>query len=70
MELIPGIATKWGLSSDSLTWTFTIRDGVKFHDGSALTPDDVLWTFQHYIGPQAFEYATVDTPAGISRAIG
>jgi ABC-type transport system substrate-binding protein len=38
----PGIATKWEISSDSLTWTFTIRDGVKFHDGTDLTAADVL----------------------------
>lgn len=36
-ELAPGLATKWESSPDGKTWTFTIRDGVTFHDG---TPAD------------------------------
>ena len=59
-EMLPGIASKWALSADGLTWTFTIRKGVKFNDGSELTPDDVLWTFQHYWGPGAIEYNSAD----------
>jgi peptide/nickel transport system substrate-binding protein len=54
--MVPGIASRWGLSADGLTWSFTIRKGVKWHDGSELTPEDVLWTFQHYFGAQAVEY--------------
>ncbi len=37
----PGLATKWESSSDGLTWTFTLRDGVKFSDGAALKAADV-----------------------------
>jgi len=55
-EMVPGIATKWGISSDGMTWSFSIRKGVKFHDGSELTPEDVLWSLRHYYGPQANEY--------------
>lgn len=57
MVTIPGIATKWEISSDGLTTTFTIRKGVKFHDGMEVTAEDVLWTLQHYMGPQARDYA-------------
>ena len=46
-ELLPGIVTEWSLSPDGLTWTFDIREGVKFHDGSEMTVDDVMWTFRH-----------------------
>ncbi|RRH68836.1 ABC transporter substrate-binding protein [Falsigemmobacter faecalis] len=41
----PDLATDWRLSEDRLTWTITIRDDVKFSDGSALTAQDVAFTF-------------------------
>ena len=56
-ELVPGIASEWGVSNDGLTWSFTIRKGVKFHDGSELTPEDVLWSLNHNFGFQAPEYS-------------
>ena len=55
-ELIPGMATAWELSDDGLAWTFTLRDGVKFHDGSVLSPKDVLWSWDHYYSDVAREY--------------
>src|SRR5690606_5168438 len=38
----PQIATSWEVSADGLEYTFNIRQGVTFHDGSALTSADVL----------------------------
>lgn len=38
-KLAPELAESWSVSGDGLTWTFVIRDGVRFHDGSALTPE-------------------------------
>ena len=55
--MAPGIATEWQISSDGLTWTFTIRKGVKYHNGTEVTAADALWSLQHTIGPQAGEYA-------------
>jgi peptide/nickel transport system substrate-binding protein len=57
-ELIPGMATDWALSSDGLTWTVTLRDGVKFHDGTEVTTDDVLWTWQHFYSHESREWTT------------
>jgi ABC-type transport system substrate-binding protein len=56
--LEPGIATNWEVSPDGKTWNVTIRDGVKFHDGSEVTIEDVLWTLRWATGPQAVEYST------------
>src|SRR2546430_962802 len=37
----PGLATKWESTADGLNWTFTLKDGVKFSDGSAMKASDV-----------------------------
>ncbi len=57
-ELIPGIATQWKVSEDGKTWTVTIRDGVKFHDGRTLTAEDVYFTWLQGYGPGAAEKST------------
>lgn len=38
----PGLSDTWTISDDGLTYTFHLRSGVKFHNGKALTPDDVI----------------------------
>jgi peptide/nickel transport system substrate-binding protein len=43
-EFIPALATEWTTSEDGLTWTFTIRKGVTFHEGGTLEPHDVAYT--------------------------
>ncbi len=41
----PNLATDWTISDDGLTYTFTLADGVTFHDGTPFTSADVVWTF-------------------------
>jgi peptide/nickel transport system substrate-binding protein len=41
---VPYLATKWTTSADNLTWTFTIRSGLKWSDGKPLTAADAAWT--------------------------
>lgn len=48
-KLVPGLATSWS-SPDATTWTFKIRQGVKFHDGSMLTSADVVYSIQQELG--------------------
>ena len=43
---VPCLAESWEVSEDGMTWTFHIRKGVKFHDGTPLTADDVVFTIQ------------------------
>ena len=40
-DLIPAVAEKYEISEDQLTYTFTIRDGIKFHNGDPVTAEDV-----------------------------
>ena len=42
----PELATSWEVSEDGTMYTFTIREGVKFHEGQDLDPEDVAYTFQ------------------------
>ncbi|SDW70722.1 ABC transporter substrate-binding protein [Roseicitreum antarcticum] len=42
----PGLATEWEVSEDRLTWTFTLREGVTFTNGSPFTAHDVVYTFE------------------------
>ena len=48
-ELTPWLATGHTVSEDGLTWEFTLRDGVTFHDGSALTASDVVYSFRRLL---------------------
>ena len=50
--IMPRLATSWEASPDALTWTFTLREKAKFHDGKPVTADDVLWTYNKIIGDQ------------------
>jgi|GEM_PF-489536 len=45
----PDLATKWEVSSDGLTWTFTLRTDVKWSDGVAFNADDVAYTFNEVV---------------------
>ena len=46
-----GPGRSWEVSSDGKAYTFTLRDGVKFHDGTPFTSDDVVATFNRFITP-------------------
>jgi len=44
MKLVPGIAYKWEESPDHMSWTYYIRDDVKFHDGTPVTLEDIKFS--------------------------
>jgi peptide/nickel transport system substrate-binding protein len=45
----PDVATQWTTSPDGLTYTFTLRNDVKFHDGTPLTANDVVFSLQRMV---------------------
>ncbi|NLN82945.1 MAG: ABC transporter substrate-binding protein [Firmicutes bacterium] len=50
-EMIPKLAETWETSEDGKTWTFYLREGVTFHDGSEFTAADVKFTFEQILDP-------------------
>jgi peptide/nickel transport system substrate-binding protein len=49
----PGVAEKWELSEDGLTWTFHLRPGQKFHNGDPVTAEDVKFSLERQISPES-----------------
>ena len=50
-NVLPKIAKSWEISPDKLTYTFTLRDNSYFHDGVALSPEDVVYTVNQIKDP-------------------
>ena len=56
-KLIPGLATEWTVNdADKTLWTFKLRDGVKFHDGSAFNADAVVWNLEKVFNKDAPQF--------------
>ena len=47
--VIPALATGWEISPDGLDYTFSVREGVQFHDGTAMTSEDVAMSLRRHI---------------------
>ncbi|MFD2174005.1 ABC transporter substrate-binding protein [Rhodobacter lacus] len=52
MKLVPGLATSWKAIDDT-TWEFTLREGVKFHNGEDFNADAVKFTLERVLDPAA-----------------
>ena len=58
-KMIPGLATEWKVDdADKTTWTFKLRPGVKFHDGSAFDADAVIWNLDKVMNKDAPQFDT------------
>src|SRR5712672_4369786 len=55
--LIPGLATEWAVDdADKKKWTFKLRPGVKFHDGSPFNADAVVWNVEKVLNKEAAQF--------------
>ena len=61
-DAVPGVAESWEISDDGLTYTFTLREGITFQDGSELTSEDVKWSLERTLN--------INHPDGASFLIG
>ncbi len=67
-ELSPGLATSWAVdASDKTKWTFKIRDGVKFHDGSDFTAEAAVWNLDKLLKNGSPQYDPRQSAQGRSR---
>jgi peptide/nickel transport system substrate-binding protein len=60
-EIVPGLATEWEADADGTAWTFTLREGVEFHDGEPFNAEAVCFNFNRWYnfkGPFQLESAT------------
>ncbi len=59
-EVVPSLATDWETSQDGLSWTFNLREGVKFHDGEPFNAEAVCFNFNRWYNfPPAFQNPNV-----------
>ena len=66
--LIPGLATSWAVgATDKTKWTFKLRPGVKFHDGSALNADAIVWTVRKVLDKDAVHFDASQVGVTASR---
>ncbi|HEY1523009.1 MAG TPA: ABC transporter substrate-binding protein [Solirubrobacteraceae bacterium] len=72
LALEPMLALKWSPNGDGSVWTFKLRNGVMFSDGSPMTADDVVYTFQQLAEPKNASNALstfqgVLSPSGVKK---
>ncbi|WP_304116981.1 ABC transporter substrate-binding protein [Mycolicibacterium bacteremicum] len=69
LTMAPALAQSWETSPDQLTWTFQLRPGVRFHDGSPFTAADVVYSYRRIIDEKL---STVDKFSAVTgvEAIG
>jgi ABC-type transport system substrate-binding protein len=67
-DLAPGLATRWAVdSSEKTKWTFKLRDGVKFHDGSDFDAGAVVWNLDKLLKNDAPQFDPRQSAQGRSR---
>ena len=66
--LVPGLATSWKVDdTDKTKWTFKLRSGVKYHDGSDFKAEDVVWNIDKLLNDKAPQFDPKQSAQGRSR---
>jgi peptide/nickel transport system substrate-binding protein len=68
LEMRPALAESWTVSPDQLSWTFHLRRGVTFHDGSPFTADDVVYSYRRIIDQELANADKLSAVTGITAA--
>jgi peptide/nickel transport system substrate-binding protein len=53
MKIVPRLAERWSVAEDGVTWTFHLREGIRFHDGAPFNADAVRANFERVLDPAA-----------------
>ncbi len=66
LSMQPALAEEWEVSEDQLTWTFTLREGVTFHNGRDLIANDVVYSYERIMDEEtaaanAYRFASVES---------
>ena len=65
--IVPALATAWKANAGATSWTFTLRQGVTFHDGTPWNADALLFNLDRYTNPKSPQYsAAVAAEAGLT----
>jgi len=68
--ILPALANSWEISADQKTYTFTLNDSVQWHDGTAFTADDVLFSLNTLLQvPESFQKGLLTAISGVQDVI-
>ncbi len=70
LQMEPALAESWTISTDNLTWTFKMREGVKWHNGRDFVAEDVAYSFNRILDPDvgaanAWRFGSVESVTAV-----
>ncbi len=72
LQMEPALAESWVVSDDPLTWTFSLREGVTFHNGRDFVADDVVYSYERIMDPDfgaanAFRFESIESVTALDE---